>query len=58
MTRQTQQWITSLAVLGAVVLLAVVALLAGQLQGDDLWTILIAIGGALGLRSADHARQP
>lgn len=56
MTSATRAWITSLVTLGAVVLLATIALLTGQLQGDDLWAILLAIGGAIGLRSADHAR--
>jgi hypothetical protein len=56
MTSATRAWITSLVTLGAVVLLAAIALITGQLQGDDLWTILLSIGGALGLRSADHAR--
>jgi Flp pilus assembly pilin Flp len=56
MTSATRAWITSLVTLGAVVLVTTVALLTGQLQGDDMWTILLSIGGALGLRSADHAR--
>jgi hypothetical protein len=56
MTSATRAWITSLVTLGAVVLLAAIALITGQLQGDDLWTILLSIGGALGLRSADPAR--
>lgn len=56
MTSATRAWITSLVTLGAVVILTTIALLTEQLQGDDLWTILLAIGGALGLRSADRAR--
>ena len=57
MTAATRAWITSLCTLGAVVVLAVVALLSGSLDSSDIWSILLAIGGALGLRSADHARS-
>jgi hypothetical protein len=56
MTSAQRQWITSLVVLGAVVIMATVAMIMGQLQADDLWSILLAIGGSAGLRGADKAR--
>jgi len=58
MSTSTRAWITSLCTLGAVVLLASVAMITGHLDGTDLWAIIISIGGALGIRSADHARRP
>lgn len=54
MTRQTQQWITSLIVLGGTILLACIVLLMGGTI--DVPTLLVSLGIGGGLRAADHAR--
>jgi hypothetical protein len=57
MTTEVQrQWITSLVILGSVVVLTVVAMLTGLLTRESLMTILISIGGAVGLRKESKAR--